>query len=146
MHRGLSITILSVAALLTACHRPAPLTDLLYAETGYLCTAVSTLHPEHLASAWSKKPSVAKAYALSRCQSTSRQIVDCKIQECIYTGSTTEVSTARWYTCYINNRDILGVWVGTSHNRLEAVKWAFNRCVLLSGKASACYVNYCRLW
>lgn len=147
MQRWLRVSPLVVTCILTACHRPVPpVSDVLYADAGFLCTASDVSKPNKQVSAWARKENVARAYALSRCQSTSKQIVSCRIKECLWTGTTTEISESRWYTCYINNHNELGVWIGTSHDRLKAVKWAFDRCLLFSGKPKGCYVNYCRLW
>ena len=146
MKRGLLLLMIISFAFLSGCQKVSkPSSSLLFAQSGVLCTA-NNLKARKKYSAWARDDYAARAYALSRCQSRSVRGKQCQISDCIATGGTTEVSTSRWYTCYVTNHDKKGVWTSTAHERLDSIKLAFERCAKYSGSKKACYVNYCRLW
>ncbi|WP_423062322.1 hypothetical protein [Candidiatus Paracoxiella cheracis] len=143
MKKPIIISSLFLGTLLAGCNAPPPPSKPIPRPPGYRCVAANHKTGGHSAITWSTNKHVAQTHALKKCRLRSLHPAACQIKTCIHTGLP---SSKYWYTCYVKNRSVGGLWSGTSHSRFTSVSRAFDRCRRLSGKPASCYFQYCRVW
>ena len=114
-------------------------------STGYLCGAID-YKTNKVNFVWAKEKNSAIAYAIARCKKHSHNAPNCAFYSCVNNSSSVEVSKVLWYTCYVDSKKSNLVWSANSHDRLEAITLAYNRCVNVSVGKPSCSLSYCMVW